>query len=112
MFFFITEEERKKSKSTCYFEFQKGKYHGKCWENGSVSIRDSLWDEYELSDLFEKAVPDFDYFGVTEISPEQWENILKICEKEKPKGACVIDDVREWVEECFKEFGCFAICGM
>ncbi len=54
MFFFINEEERKKSKSTCYFEFQKGKYHGKCWENGSVSIRDSLWDEYELSDVLKK----------------------------------------------------------
>ena len=112
MLFFINEEDRKNSKSTCYFEFQKGKYKDKCWKSDSVSIRDSVWDEYKLSDLFEKSVPDFDYFGTTEVHPEQWENILKICAKEKPKGACVIDDVREWVEECFKEFGCFTICGM
>lgn len=112
MKFFVSEKERKASATTCYFEFQKGKYHGKCWESDSVSIRDSVWDEYELSDLFERAVPDFDYFGVTEISPAEWNEILNICKTENPKGACVVEDVREWVAECFQNFKCFTICGM
>ena len=112
MLYFVNAEDRKESRSTCYFEFQKGKHKNKFWKSDSVNIAVSLWNEYELSDLFGRAVPDFGYYGITEVRPEQWKNILEICQNENPKGACVIEDVRKWVEECFKTDGCFTICGI
>lgn len=56
MKYFVDEEKRKASHSTCYFEFQMGYYHDKCWLSDSISISDSLWDEYHLSDLLNCAL--------------------------------------------------------
>ena len=68
--------------------------------------------EYELSDLFKKAIPDFDYYGVTRVSLKQWKKILKICVNKRHKSVCVINDMKDWVNECFKSFDCFTICGL
>lgn len=112
MKFFINEEERKASKSTWYFEFQKGEYDNRCWKIDSINISEGVWNEYELSDLFKKAIPDFDYYGVTRVSLKQWKKILKICVNKRHKSVCVINDMKDWVNECFKSFDCFTICGL
>lgn len=112
MKYFVNEKERKQSNTTCYFEFQKGKYNGKCWRDDSVCISDGLWDEYGLSELLEKVVPDFDYYGTTEINRAQWNEIVRESKDMQSKCACVIDDVAEWVENCLKTYVCFTILGM
>lgn len=110
MKYFVSERERKNSNTTCYLEFQKGKSDDECWKADSVCIRDSLWDEYELSELFESVVPNFDYYGTTEITREQWEEIVKRCQDTQQKR--IIEDVCAWVDTCFESFDCFSIVGM
>ena len=71
MKFFVDEEKRKASHSTCYFEFQKGYYHGKCWLPDSINISDSLWNEYHLSDLIACVIKNVDYYGTTIVTKNQ-----------------------------------------
>ena len=67
----MDEEKRKASHSTCYFEFQKGYYHGKCWLPDSINISDSLWNEYHLSDLIACVIKNVDYYGTTIVTKNQ-----------------------------------------
>jgi len=76
MKYFVSEEERKASHSTCYFEFQEGYYHDKCWLPNSISMKCELWDEYKLSKLINDVVEKFDYYGITVVTKEQWEVIV------------------------------------
>ena len=89
MKYFITEEERKTSGSTCYFEFMKGRYHDKCWLPDSISISDELWDEVGLSKLISGVIGCFDYYGVTVINKHQWGEIVKNSKGSDP----IIEDV-------------------
>ena len=45
MNYFCTESERKASHSTCYLEFQKGKYKGKHWLEDSIFLHDDIFKE-------------------------------------------------------------------
>ncbi len=112
MKFFIDAKERKESGTTCYFEFQKGLCDDKCWKEDSVYISDSVWDEYETSEVFENFVPDFDYYGITKIDKNQWTKIVEFCKTNKTKCAPIIIDVKQWVEDCFANNDCFSIWGM
>ena len=112
MKFFVDEEKRKASHSTCYFEFQKGCYNNKCWLADSISISDSLWDEYRLSDLIACVIKDFDYYGTTTVTKNQWNEIIKLSQKSGTIWEEVIAEAIPWVSECFKMFDVFTILGM
>lgn len=112
MKYFVTEEVRKASHSTCFFEFQKGYYHDRCWLDGSISIRDTLWEKFSLSDLFRSALDEFDAFGITVITKKQWEEIVKIADQADPIWREVVEDAASWVTECFAEYEVFSILGM
>ena len=62
MNYFLNEEERKASGSTCYFEFQKGKHRNKFWLEDSICIHADLFDELLLFRLFSESLGDFDYY--------------------------------------------------
>lgn len=112
MKFFVTEEKRKESQSTCYFEFQRGYYHGECWLKDSINISDTLWDEYHLSDLIGCVIKDFDYYGITIVTKDQWDGITKISKESECIWYEVIKDAIPWVIECFKNYDVFTILGM
>ena len=112
MKYFINSKERTESNTTCYFEFQKGEYCDECWKEDSVYIRDSLWDDFDVSFVFEKLIPDFDYFGFTKIDKSQWKQIVDFCNTYQPKCTCIINDVVKWVDDCFSSYDCFYILGM
>ena len=112
MKYFIDKKSVQESHTTCYFEFQKGSFKNKCCDEDSIFIRDSLWDEYNLSVLIEKFVPDFDYYGTTEINFDRWNRIVKFCESNSERWNCIIFDSRDWADECFKQYNCFTIVGM
>lgn len=112
MKYFVNEEKRKASHSTCYFEFQKGYYRNKCWLPDSISISDTLWDEYHLSDLFGCVIKKFDYYGKTIVTKEQWDEILKLSQESGKIWGEVIAEAIPWVNECFKKYDVFTIMGM
>ena len=112
MKFFVDEEKRKASHSTCYFEFQKGYYHGKCWLPDSINISDSLWNEYHLSDLIACVIKNFDYYGTTIVTKKQWDEIIKLSQESGTIFWEVIADATRRVNECFKKYDVFTILGM
>ncbi len=112
MNFFMDEEKRKASHSTCYFEFQKGRYHDKCWLADSINISDSLWDEYHLSDLIACVIKKFDYYGITIVTRNQWDEIIKLSQESGTIWGEVIAEATPWVNECFKKYDVFTIVGM
>ncbi|MCD7748336.1 MAG: hypothetical protein LUI61_08415 [Firmicutes bacterium] len=112
MKYFVDEVKRKETHSTCYFEFQRGYYHDKCWLEDSISIRDTLWDEYHLSDLISCVIDDFDYYGVTIVTKNQWGEITKISENSGLIWHEVIAEAAPWVTECFKKHDVFTILGI
>lgn len=112
MKYFVDEEKRKASHSTCYFEFQMGYYHDKFWLPDSISIHDSLWDEYHLSDLIGCVIKDFDYYGITIVTKTQWEEIVRLSQKSGSIWEKVIAEAVPWVNECFKRHEVFTILGM
>lgn len=112
MKYFITEKERKKMGGTCFFEFQKGQEHQEeklsFWKEDSLLLDAELMDEFKFGKLF----PEFDYYGNTIVTRENWE-IAK--EKVKEKSKEVQDIFRELVpfaEENFKQYDYFLILGL
>ncbi len=112
MKYFVREAERRASHSSCYFEFQRGPYRGECWLDDSISLRDDLWDAFELSGLFGQALPAFDSYGVNEVSRANWAEILKIAGKAKAPWEKVMEELIPWVNRCFETHEVFTILGI
>ena len=112
MKYFVDERGRKASHSSCYFEFQRGRYHDRCWLDDSISISNTVWDELRLSELFGTVLPTFDYFGINVVTREQWERIVEISQKSNLLWSEVIAEVTSWVEQCFEENEVFSVLGM
>lgn len=114
MEFFITEIQRKRLCSTCYFEFQKGQsgtfkdYQQVFWREDSLLLHADIADEIELY----KIVPDFDYYSTTFVDKQNWAVVLQNAEKQGGKALEVIREAMPWVEDNFKEFNYFVICGI
>ncbi len=112
MKYFVNEAERKASGSSCYFEFQKGKYHDKCWLSDSLSIHMELFDELKLYDLISSVIPSFDYYGLTEIDWDDWNKIVKQSHLAGRKAEEAICEANQWALACFSEVPIITICGI
>ena len=110
--YFVSEEERKASHSTCYFEFQQGHYHDQCWLPDSLSISDALWDRFDLSKLFERVIGEFDYYGTTIVTKAQWNDIVKVSQDTHFSWQEIITEAIPWVDRCFKDHEVFTILGI
>ena len=111
MEYFYDEIERKESGSTCYFEFQNGKFQDKHWLKDSLYLHADVFDTYMLYYLLSDVIKEFDYYGPNEVSKEQW-NILVKKSEEKQQWDNIITELKAWVEECFQKYECFTICGI
>ena len=111
MKYFVTETERKKSKSTCYFEFQKGKYKGKHWLEDSICIHDDLLND-EIYQVFVAAISQFNPFGITEVTKEQWQQVKSNAETVGGEVLIAVMELDAWVENCFEKEEIFTICGI
>lgn len=111
MKYFVTDSERK---STNYHEFFKGKWDGETfWKEDSISLDDNvLYENKGFEDALCKVVPEFDPFGETEISQEQWEMIGKAIPKDDANSIEMFQEADEWLKEVFATFGCFTILGL
>lgn len=109
MKYFITEAERKKLHSTCFFEFQEGQnddYGFTFWKDNSMLLHADLFDESKLY----KVIPDLKYYADTIVSKENWD-IIKNSEKSQLAQE-IIDELSDWVDENFKKYDYFVIRGI
>ena len=111
MKYFVNEMERSASGSTCYVELQKGRYCGKRWKKDSMSIHMDIFDETHLHDLFSSVV-NFDYFGLTEITIDEWNTLVDKAHSIGGKIEEIISEIITWVEDNYKKENVFTICGI
>ena len=84
MKYFVNEDERKASGSTCYFEFQKRNPKNKYWLTDSICLHADLFDKLKLFGLFSLSLGTFDYYGPTNIvNVEKWNIIVEKSKKMK-----------------------------
>ncbi len=112
MSYFIDEKKRKESQSSSYFEFQKGKYRDKCWLPDSISIHMDIFDDLHLYDLIRSVIPAFDYYGLTEITPGNWEKIIRKAHLIGGETEAAMIEADKWVKNAFSNEPIFTICGI
>ena len=112
MKYFIDEDQRKASHSSCYLEFQQGQYHDKCWLDTSISISDEVWNSRHVSDLILEVIPEFDFYGITIVTKVQWDNILTKSQSDGCTCKEIIAEAVPWAAKCFETHDVFTIIGM
>lgn len=112
MKYFWTEQERKAHKTTCCFEFQRGKHKDECWKEDSLCLYADYFDDAQLSAIFTKAIKDFDYYGTTEVTQSRWEEIKTLAAAGGGEAAAIIAELTPWAEENFKTESVFTIIGI
>ena len=112
--FFVNENEREASGHTCYLSFIKGHFNNKYgWFPDAMNITEDNWMVANIEYLIEKVIKkEFDYYGINEISREQWDEIVEKSETDRYASKEAIDEIKPWVEECFKEYNAFYIQGL
>ena len=77
MNYFLDEAQRKATGSTCFFEFQKGKFRNKFWLKDSLCLHADTFDSFMLYELFSKSIEEFCYYAPNEVNNKQWNNIVE-----------------------------------
>ena len=111
MKYFVTDNERT---HTAYHEFYKGKWDGKTfWKADSLSLDDNvLYGHRGFADALHKAVPEFDPYGITEISAEQWLRLHNFIPEDDAESLEMYNEADKWLKAVFDEYGCFTILGL
>ena len=109
--YFITNAQRKR-RGTCFFELQKGVFGNRHWLEDSLMLPAEDFDRLELWKLFQAALPHFNYYGPTQVTPEQYRLLKKHALAAGGEAAAVIRELDPWAEACLNELGCFTILGI
>ncbi len=97
---------------SCYFEFQKGKFADKYWLANSLYLSADIFDSLNLYQVFASVVPEFDYYGITEIDKEKWAQIKQITEKSGGVVKDVITEIDLWVSRFLLTEIVFTVLGI
>lgn len=112
MKYFVNGEERKKTGSTCFIEFQRGTYDGTVWSIDAVYIAEEIFYTLKLRKLFSHTLPFFDYYGITQVHRSSFEKTLseaRLFSKETDECIRELDD---WLKSDSTGYGVFTIIGM
>ena len=112
MTYFVTEEQRKASQSTCYFEFQKGKHENQFWKEDSLCIHMDVFDKLNLFDLFSAVIPAFAYYGITQVTASDYEAIKARASKCGEEISAAVMELDCWARDCFAHENCFTVLGI
>ena len=94
---------------TCCFEFQRGAFCGVYWQDTSIYLYADDFDQLCLYKIF---TPEFQYYGETVMTAEQWHQIYLSAQKVGGEVKKVIDEIDSWAQECFKAETVFTILGI
>jgi len=112
MRFFITEEERRRTGSSAFIEFQRGNYDGECWHIDSICMDEDIFYELHLRRFFSMVLPQFDYYGITQVSACEFEKIKEMSGNFSIDVSECIKELSEWLGEYDDQEILFTICGM
>lgn len=110
MEFFCYVNDRK---GTCYHEFYKGKWDNKTfWKSDSILLDDDILSELEIYKAFLAVIPDYDPYGITEVTQSQWKAILDYASKLDTEALTALTEAIPWVNKVFKDEEVFTILGI
>ena len=115
MKYFLTEAERKKVYSSCFYEFQKGDWAEEkriFWKEDSICIDDDNMYELELDSLIHSVVPEYAPFGETRINRLQWGEIVLKAAEIGGELLIAVNEADLWAREVFQEYDVFTILGL
>lgn len=112
MRYLITEEDRKRTGSSEFIEFQRGKYDGQCWHIDSVYIAEEMFYEMKLRRFFSSVLPQFDYYGLTQVNADEFDELKKAAPGFSNEAAECMQELADWIGEAGSEDVVFTICGM
>ena len=108
---FVFDSERKGS---CYHEFYKGQWDNKTfWKEDSISLHDDILFECpDFVDSILDIIPNYDYFGETEISYVQWKQIGEVVKTKNVMAQEIYSEADSWLIKVFEKYPCFTILGI
>lgn len=115
MKYFLTKQEIRDDYSSDLYEFQTGIWDEEAMvfrKEDSIYLSDSIMYRLEFDLLLLCSIPEYNPFGETSVSKEQWSQIIDMAEK---AGGELLELVREadlWAKNVFAEFGVFTIIGL
>lgn len=113
MYYLLDADRRKARGGSLYLEFQPGPYRETHWQTDSLYLPAPLFDDLGLYGLFVQAIPHFNYYYVTEVSPDQFRLLDKLAQAHHTQCAAeILAELALHAQKWLKEYGCFTICGI
>lgn len=115
MTYFITNKQRlEMGGCTDFLEFFPGKRkeNSSFWNKKSILINEDVFDEIGLGSYFDQYLEDFDFYGFTEVSEEQWNKLVKNSNMLSKEVQCSIQEIDQWAQIVFEESDVFTIIGI
>lgn len=107
--YFCSNQERQ---GTEYLEYTKGKWDKETfWQNNSMYLNIDF-EIFDYVQILQAVLPNYDTYGVTGISSEQWEQIKS---EAKMRGGTVVEMIEEidcWMHDTFQTHGEVTILGI
>ncbi|AZK47552.1 hypothetical protein [Paenibacillus lentus] len=95
------------------FEFMQGQLANIHWKNDSIYLTEETLAETKLVDFLYLTFKDFNYYGPTEVTEEDWNQLKRnINTSNSEITKQIVNEIDEWTKECFKIHTCFTICGI
>ncbi|MMZ65845.1 hypothetical protein FRY98_12750 [Paenibacillus faecis] len=95
------------------FEFMQGRLSGTHWLEDSIYLTEETIAETQLVDYLTLTLRDFNYYGPTEVTQEEWNQIMQNVNASNSEIAKqLVNEIDEWAKNCFKSHSCFTICGI
>lgn len=113
MYYLLDADRRKARGDSLYFEFQRGPFRGRHWQEDSLYLPAALFDDLGLHEIFVQAIPDFNYYYVTQVSPAQFRVLRKLAEEHHTQCAAeILEELAPCAERWLESDGVFTICGI
>lgn len=113
MKYFIHNGERH---GTCYHEFVQGTWDEKnmvFWSDDSLYLHDDVVCDLNLyPELFKAANVEFNAYGITKITLEDWNALVKRAGEVGGEVLEFIEELKPWAEENFENNDIFTILGI
>ena len=104
-----TNSERQGS---CYFEFQSGRFSEDFWRDDSLYLSGDDFDALGLYEIFASVLTSFNYYGITEVTREQWAQIVKVSEKAAKEARQAVEEINQWAWLTFRRERVLTVLGI
>lgn len=95
------------------FEFMQGRLSDTHWLEDSIYLTEETIVKTKLVDFLTLTLTNFNYYGPTEVTEEDWNNIKhNVSASNSEITKQLVFEIDEWAKKSFKSHSCFTICGI